>query len=120
MKIKDEISGLMDDWHAHARRRGGALGRDGNCAELQCPPLPWLLLLEYRVALLPGHLNFPHHGLCTAFWGILPHPCAACLAACRIQLCPAREERKIWPSWASLLVPLGCAGATGVPCPGQQ
>lgn len=34
MKIKDEISGLMDDWHARARRRGGALGRDGSCGSL--------------------------------------------------------------------------------------
>lgn len=83
------------------------MGAVDPCAELQCPPLPWLLLLEYRVVLLPGHLNFPHHGLCTAFWRILPHPCAACLAACTIQLCPVWEERKIWASWTSLLVPLG-------------
>lgn len=27
MKIKDEISGLMDDWHAGAHHRQGALGR---------------------------------------------------------------------------------------------
>lgn len=40
MKIKDEISGLMDEWHARARRRGGALGRDGNYGFLRRIAMP--------------------------------------------------------------------------------
>lgn len=70
MKIKDEISGLMDDWHASTHCCRGALGRGWgtmvSCTELQCHPLSSLLLFKYRyvtrdsapqAALLPPELS---------------------------------------------------------------
>lgn len=39
------------------------MGTVDSCAEWQCPPLPSLLLLEYRLALLLGYLNFPPSSL---------------------------------------------------------
>lgn len=65
MKIKDEISGLMDDWHVSAHRHRGVLGRGWelrfpaqNCNAAPPPPL----LLKYGSvwgALLLGQLYPP-------------------------------------------------------------
>lgn len=97
MKIKDEISGLMDDWHAHARRRGGALGRDGNYGFLHRIAMPSLLLLQHKDGFAPrtpsllsicdrGTLCCPlHFGEGIAFLAPFTPAAGPCLAACRIQ-----------------------------------
>lgn len=88
------------------------MGTMDSCAELQCPPLPSLLLLEYRVALLPGHLNFsPTHG-CPLHFG----EGAASLAPFTPAL--ARASLPVEPSYV-LSGKGGKAGLAGQPsrCP---
>lgn len=64
MKIKDEISGLMDDWHASAHRHRGVLGRGWELRfpAQNCNAPPTLLFLKYGSvpgALLLGQLYPP-------------------------------------------------------------
>lgn len=50
MKIKDEISGLIDDWHMSAYHHQGALGGGQTVvsySELQCHPSPCCLCSKH-------------------------------------------------------------------------